>query len=389
MKVVISSGHGKYIRGAAGPKGPEPFTGLDEVDEARRVVDRVAELLEENDVEVVTFHDNTSEDQDTNLATICAAHNREDRELDVSVHFNAYQTYTSGQKPEGMGVECLYVTQEDLAMQMSRAVAEATGLPDRGPKYRDDLYFLQHTEMPAVLLETTFCDAEVDCERYRAGFENICCAIAEVIAGVPINDDRPDRPDRPEEPPPPLTGENRVIIDAAAMGNVSIFVNGQLVHGHARGVDAVIFRVGLEGDVVLTVNGQDYHGEGGGIPENQTDIIATVFGGEGDYNTSAYDPNKVLNDTDLYVALPDRIEGDRPNVRVINRATNRAAEATIEDVGPWNTDDPYWETGTRPQAESGRDMTGRATNGAGIDLSPALAEELGIDGMGTVDWEFV
>jgi hypothetical protein len=34
-------------------------------------------------------------------------------------------------------------------------------------------------------------------------------------------------------------------------------------------------------------------------------------------------------------------------------------------------------------------MTGRETNGAGIDLSPALAAQLGIDGMGEVDWEFV
>jgi hypothetical protein len=34
-------------------------------------------------------------------------------------------------------------------------------------------------------------------------------------------------------------------------------------------------------------------------------------------------------------------------------------------------------------------MTGRETNKAGIDLSPALAKLLEIDGMGTVDWEFV
>ena len=29
------------------------------------------------------------------------------------------------------------------------------------------------------------------------------------------------------------------------------------------------------------------------------------------------------------------------------------------------------------------------TYGAGIDLSPALADALGVDGMGAVDWEFV
>jgi len=61
----------------------------------------------------------------------------------------------------------------------------------------------------------------------------------------------------------------------------------------------------------------------------------------------------------------------------------------VEDVGPWNTDDPYWETHSRPQAESGTDMAGRVTNKAGIDLSPALAKAVGIDGKGQVDWSFV
>jgi hypothetical protein len=125
------------------------------------------------------------------------------------------------------------------------------------------------------------------------------------------------------------------------------------------------------------------------IPDNQRNIVASVFGGAEDYNVSAYDENKVLNDVDLYVALPDRIEGERPNVIVINRETGDCAIASIEDVGPWNIDDPYWSKGTRPQAESGTDMSGRATNGAGIDLSPMLAGILNIDGMAEVDWDFI
>jgi len=124
------------------------------------------------------------------------------------------------------------------------------------------------------------------------------------------------------------------------------------------------------------------------IPLNQCGIICTVFGGD-DYNVSAYDETLVLNDEDFYVALPDRFEGERPLVRVYNCETGANEFAEIWDVGPWNTNNPYWETGDRPQAESGTDMSGRKTNGAGIDLSPALAEALGIDGMGQVDWDFV
>ena len=36
-----------------------------------------------------------------------------------------------------------------------------------------------------------------------------------------------------------------------------------------------------------------------------------------------------------------------------------------------------------------RNLRALGTNGAGIDLSPALAELIGIDGLGEVDWEFV
>jgi hypothetical protein len=59
------------------------------------------------------------------------------------------------------------------------------------------------------------------------------------------------------------------------------------------------------------------------------------------------------------------------------------------DVGPWNIKDPYWVTGSRPQAETGVDMSGRRTNLAGIDLTPAAANAIGLQGKGTVDWEFI
>src|SRR5215831_11074359 len=104
-KIVISSGHGKYVRGASGY--------LDEVNEARRVVERVAEFLEAASVGVDTFHDDTSHSQSENLNTIVNYHNAQTRDLDVSVHFNCYQTTS---KP--MGCEVLYVTQEELAAQV-------------------------------------------------------------------------------------------------------------------------------------------------------------------------------------------------------------------------------------------------------------------------------
>jgi hypothetical protein len=278
-----------------------------------------------------------------------------------------------------MGVEVLYVTQEELASTLSEALAETQGLPDRGGKYRSDLYFLNNTEEPSILIETCFVDSSTDAEAYLEKFDSVCQVIAEIVSGNTVS--------VPPETEPEPDG-NRVDIVGAVQGDVTVVINGQVVHGNTRCVQIVNMQIAMQGDVTVTINGQDFHNKSS-IPANQTEITASVFGGKSDYNTSAYDPNKVLNDTDLYVALPDKFQGERPLVRVYNRETGTSATAEIWDVGPWNTDDPYWDKGTRPQAESGRDMQGEETNGAGIDLSPALAKILEVDGMGIVDWEFV
>ena len=192
MRIIISSGHGKYIRGASGY--------LDEVNEARRVVERVAEYLEVADIDVDTFHDDTSTTQSQNLNTIVNYHNAQDRDLDVSVHFNAYQTTS---KP--MGTECLHYpsnsSMQELSAKIADAIALASGLPDRGPKSRSDLAFLNNTEEPAILIETVFVDSSADAQAYQQHFEAICRTIAETLSGRTIGTP-PDQPERPEDLPP-------------------------------------------------------------------------------------------------------------------------------------------------------------------------------------------
>ncbi len=171
MKIVISSGHGKHIRGASGY--------IDEVDEARRVVNRVASLLLEHGVGAATFHDDVSHSQSENLERIVAFHNTQERELDVSVHFNAYNT-----TDQPMGCECLYLTKSELAAHVSKGISAAAGLNDRGAKKRDDLYFLNKTNEPAILIETCFVDSRSDTNCYHEHFDAICKAIGKVISGL-------------------------------------------------------------------------------------------------------------------------------------------------------------------------------------------------------------
>jgi N-acetylmuramoyl-L-alanine amidase len=176
--IVISSGHGKYVRGASGI--------LDEVDEARRVVERVADKLEARGIDVDVFHDNISTTQSENLASIVDYHNAQERDLDVSIHFNAY---VETSKP--MGVEALYVTQSALAGQVSLAIADAGDFINRGAKKRTDLYFLNETAMPSILIETCFVDSEADADLYAQHFDEICEAIAGALGGESVSDRPP------------------------------------------------------------------------------------------------------------------------------------------------------------------------------------------------------
>jgi hypothetical protein len=127
-----------------------------------------------------------------------------------------------------------------------------------------------------------------------------------------------------------------------------------------------------------------------------TNIVATSFAGTNDSTvskTSAY-TGKIIASLQPGVALPYHFPGTPPRVRVFYRG--KSVDCPVVDVGPWNTNDPYWNGTGRPQAESGIDNTGRRTNKAGIDLTPgawiALTGEstsAANNEMEKVDWDFL
>lgn len=188
MKIVISSGHGKIIRGASGY--------LDEVDEARRVVNKLATICNNLGVSVEVFHDDVSTTQNENLNRIVDFHNSKTRDLDVSVHFNAYETTQSP-----MGTECLYVSKADLATKVAEGVSDAGYFKNRGPKKRTDLFFLNNTEEPAILIEVCFVDSRADADLYEEHFDEICAAIFEAITGISTPVAPEGLPPKPEPPP--------------------------------------------------------------------------------------------------------------------------------------------------------------------------------------------
>jgi N-acetylmuramoyl-L-alanine amidase len=169
---VISSAHSAKISGAVGI--------ISEVTESRRVVSRVAEYLRQLDATVTTFNDDVSTTVSANISAIVSFHNRQSRDLDISVHFNEFKTTDNP-----MGTEVLYRNQNErgIAAKVSDAIAQAGGFIDRGAKQRLDLGFLNGVNKPAILIEVCFVDSVRDVELYRANFDKICLAIAETISG--------------------------------------------------------------------------------------------------------------------------------------------------------------------------------------------------------------
>jgi hypothetical protein len=130
---------------------------------------------------------------------------------------------------------------------------------------------------------------------------------------------------------------------------------------------------------------------------NHSNIICTVFGGSSDPNNSAYPPYDTITDQEVSCALPYKfVAPDRPLIEIYNPETGAVAVCHIRDVGPWMIDDEDYVMGiARPIAEPAGSTIpygkneGKTSNGAGIDVTPAAAALLGIEGKGTVHWRFV
>jgi hypothetical protein len=145
----------------------------------------------------------------------------------------------------------------------------------------------------------------------------------------------------------------------------------------------------------------------GGAPAQPTglhrlqfaEIFATEFGGRSEAGMSSAYGGKI-DPNEAQVSLPARVDSNQRKIRVLNPNNGRIVVSLVNDVGPWNTKDAYWKTQTRPRAEAQFALKQKAdnkqvpSNPAGLDLTPAAYDALGI--LGTVntrsaklDWEFV
>lgn len=174
MKIAVAGGHSKAAPGAHGY--------LDEYTEDRAVASALLAELQRRGVEV-TSCTNEKTTQGSELAEECRLANLSGADLFVAIHFNAASS-TEGTR----GVETWFHTgssAQSKAVAVTNKLAQALGLPNRGAKATKGLYVLNHTNMPAILVEVCFVDAQGDANAYRVlGAQGVARAITDGILGA-------------------------------------------------------------------------------------------------------------------------------------------------------------------------------------------------------------
>ncbi|MER2059622.1 MAG: N-acetylmuramoyl-L-alanine amidase [Niallia sp.] len=170
--ISISPGHYGPKTGAHGL--------IDEGTENIRVARGVTSILRASGITTNYIEDNVSKSAKQNIPRLIAMHNKTDREIDVSIHFNS----SPGTHSKGIGTETLVYSDKNkaVAQKITDAIANVSGLKNRGVKIHTDLGLLKGTNKPCYLIEVCFVNDSVDVALYHRDFDKICRAIANELA---------------------------------------------------------------------------------------------------------------------------------------------------------------------------------------------------------------
>ena len=156
---------------------------IDESKEDRIITKKVVALLKKNGIKAYNCTVNNGKNQTDVLRKICSKCNSKKRDLDVSVHFNdsSHQTNKDG-KTTGTEVWIKSRTgiRGTLADNICKNISNI-GFRNRGVKTTDNLYFLNRTGKPALLIEVCFVSDPDDSTLYKKHKDDVAKAIVKAI----------------------------------------------------------------------------------------------------------------------------------------------------------------------------------------------------------------
>lgn len=176
-KVTVHAGHNKQGKIACGASDY-----IDESKEARIICRKVVRRLKKNGITAYNCTVNNGTSQSDVLQKICKKCNAKDRQLDISIHFNACSHSKSDGKTKGVEVLCRTTdgVRGDVSKRICNQISKI-GFTNRGVKVESGLYFLNHTSMPAILIEVCFVDDQDDAKLYKQNRVAVAQAIVNAI----------------------------------------------------------------------------------------------------------------------------------------------------------------------------------------------------------------
>ena len=182
-KVAVRGGHNFEAVGASAL--------IDETTEDRKVKDALIYYLKQAGYEVIDVTPGNC-DVITDLEYGVNKAENFGADLFVSVHFDkAYDHYEGA-----LGHACWIYDKggeaEEISNRIVNTVVNGTGFKNRGVRVNPNLYELRKTSMPAIIVETCFCEATDDVAIYKEkGAELIGTLIAQGIDNKIINSNIP------------------------------------------------------------------------------------------------------------------------------------------------------------------------------------------------------
>lgn len=176
----IHAGHNFNCPGASGQ--------FSETSEDRKVKNAVISKLRSLGHTVYDCTDDDAKDSSTNLAWIVNKCNAHKVDLDISIHFNAFNS-----SAHGVEVYTYDNSTMGVAGSICNAIAEL-GFYNRGPKPNPGLYVIRNTNSSAILIECCFCDSPTDAAIYkRCTAEGMAEKIVKGITGKTVSGGNNDK----------------------------------------------------------------------------------------------------------------------------------------------------------------------------------------------------
>lgn len=173
----IHAGHG-----VSGGQGCGAIGILDESIEARKVKNKLIEVLKNHGDTIYDCTFEGSASQNTILNKIVEKCNQHKVDYDISIHLNSGRNDRFGDGRTG-GVEVwgYNSTVKDMGLKICNEISTSLGLTSRGFKTSKTLSVLRNTKSKAILIECCFVDDADDAKKWNA--DKCAIAIARALTG--------------------------------------------------------------------------------------------------------------------------------------------------------------------------------------------------------------